>query len=92
MKHKFRIRYHGFQQKLRSRVDSSAILCVPSKKAQQLVEQKLLRFKVSNCECFFPYEIIEVNDKGPPWINKPIKNKINMKNYLYIQRGKRYTC
>ena len=58
MKHKFR--YHGFQQKLRSRLDSSAILCVPSLKAQQLVEQKLLRFKVSNCECLFPYEIIEV--------------------------------
>ena len=58
MKHK--LRYHGFQQKLRSRVDSSAILCVPSLKAEPLVEQKLLRFKVSNCECFFPYEIIEV--------------------------------
>ena len=43
---------------------------------------------------FIPNEIIEVNDKDPPWINKAIKNKINMKNYLYrryIQRGKRYT-
>ena len=38
MKHKFR--YHGFQQKLISRVDFSVILCVPSLKALQLVEQK----------------------------------------------------
>ena len=58
MKHKFR--YHEFQQKVISRVDFSAILCVLSLKALQLVEQKLLRFKVSNCEYFFPYEIIEV--------------------------------
>ena len=40
---------------------------------------------------FIPNEIIEINDKDPPWITKAIKSKINTKNFLYrkyLQGGK----
>ena len=43
---------------------------------------------------FIPNEIIEINDKDPPWITKAIKNKIDKKNQLYrryLQGGKLFS-
>ena len=41
---------------------------------------------------FIPNEVIEIDDKDPPWITKAIKNKIIRKNFLYrryLHGGKR---
>ena len=46
-----------------STVDSTASSCVPSLNALQLVEQKLLRFKVLTRERLFTDEIIEESQK-----------------------------
>ena len=42
---------------------------------------------------YIPNEIIEINDKDPPWITKSIKDRINLKDSLYrryLQGGKRF--
>ena len=36
-------------------------------------------------ENYIPNEIITINDKDPPWINDKIRNKVILKNELYIK-------
>ena len=47
-----------------STVDSTASSYVPSLNALQSIEQKLLRFKMSNCDHLFTYEVIEESQKA----------------------------